>query len=91
MTALAVQAPNAGQMASPPKGKGTGPFTSFAPHLRGVRQTPKVGAADVMKLDGKTATTLNGGNLKFSTKGGVKLNGEVNVTKTDVAACSVVK
>ena len=86
MTALAVQAPNAGQMASPLKG--TGPFTSFAPHLRGVRQTAKVAAADVMKLDGKTATTLNGGNLKVSAKGGVKLNGEVNVTKTDVAACN---
>ena len=83
MTALAVRAPNAGQMASPLKG--TCPFTSFA-HRRGVRQTPKVGAADVMKLDGNTATTLNGGNLKVSAKGGVKLNGEVNVTKTDVAA-----
>ena len=46
----------------------------------------KVTASDVMKLDGKTATTLNGGDLKVSTKDGVKLNGEVNVTKTDVAA-----
>ena len=46
----------------------------------------KVAAADVMKLDGKTATTLNGGDLKVSTTGGVKLNGKVNVTKTDVAA-----
>ena len=46
----------------------------------------KVAASDVMKLDGKTATTLNGGELKVSTKDGVKLNGEVNVTKTDVAA-----
>ena len=46
----------------------------------------KVAAADVMKLDGKTATKLNGGNLKVSTQGGVKLNGSVNVTKTDVAA-----
>jgi uncharacterized surface protein with fasciclin (FAS1) repeats len=46
----------------------------------------KVAAADVMKLDGKTATTLNGGNLKVSTQGGVKLNGNVHVTKTDVAA-----
>jgi uncharacterized surface protein with fasciclin (FAS1) repeats len=46
----------------------------------------KVAAADVMKLDGKTATTLNGADLKVSTTGGVKLNGKVNVTKTDVAA-----
>ncbi len=46
----------------------------------------KVAAADVVKLDGKMAKTLSGGNLKVSTKGGVKLNADVNVTKTDVAA-----
>lgn len=46
----------------------------------------KVAAADVMKLDGKTATTLNGSHLKVSTKDGVKINGAVNVTKTDIAA-----
>ena len=46
----------------------------------------KVVAVDVVKLDGKTAKTLSGGDLKATTKGGVKLNGEVNVTKTDVAA-----
>jgi len=46
----------------------------------------KVAAADVVKLDGKTATTLNGAALKISTTGGVKLNGVVNVTKTDIAA-----
>lgn len=46
----------------------------------------KVAAADVVKLDGKTATTLNGADLKVSTQGGVKLNGDVNVTKTDIAA-----
>ena len=46
----------------------------------------KVAAADVVKLDGKTAKTLSGGDLKVSTHGGVKLNGEVNVTKTDIAA-----
>ena len=46
----------------------------------------KVAAADVVKLDGKTATSLNGADLKVSTKGGVKLNGEVDVTKTDIAA-----
>lgn len=46
----------------------------------------KVTASDVMKLDGKTATTLNGAALKVSTTDGVKLNGKVNVTKTDIAA-----
>ena len=46
----------------------------------------KVAAADVVKLDGKTAKTLSGDDLKVSTHGGVKLNGEVNVTKTDIAA-----
>ena len=46
----------------------------------------KVAAADVVKLDGKTTTTLNGTDLKVSTKDGVKLNGDINVTKTDVAA-----
>lgn len=46
----------------------------------------KVATADVMKLDGKTATTLNGSHLKVSTKDGVKINGAVNVTKTDIAA-----
>ena len=46
----------------------------------------KVAAADVVKLDGKTAKTLNGADLKVSTKGGVKLNGDVNVTATDISA-----
>jgi len=46
----------------------------------------KVAAADVVKLDGKTAKTLNGADLKVSTQGGVKLNGVVHVTKTDIAA-----
>jgi len=32
------------------------------------------------------ATTLNGASLKISTTGGVKLNGDVKVTKTDIAA-----
>jgi uncharacterized surface protein with fasciclin (FAS1) repeats len=44
----------------------------------------KVMAADVMKMDGQTATTVNGAGLKVSTTGGVKLNGEVNVVKTDI-------
>ena len=45
----------------------------------------KVMAADVMTMDGKTAATVNGALLKISTTGGVKLNGEVNVVKTDIA------
>jgi uncharacterized surface protein with fasciclin (FAS1) repeats len=45
----------------------------------------KVMAADVMKMDGKTAATVNGALLKISTTGGVKLNGEVNVVATDIA------
>ena len=44
----------------------------------------KVMAADVLTMDGKTAKTVNGGDLKISTKDGVKLNGNVNVTKTDI-------
>jgi uncharacterized surface protein with fasciclin (FAS1) repeats len=44
----------------------------------------KVMAADVMKLDGQTAATVNGALLKISTEGGVKLNGEVNVSATDI-------
>jgi len=45
----------------------------------------KVMAADVMKLDGKAAKTVNGAELKIGTQGGVKLNGNVHVTKTDIA------
>ena len=44
----------------------------------------KVMAADVMKMDGKAAATVNGATLKVSTTGGVKLNGETNVVKTDI-------
>jgi uncharacterized surface protein with fasciclin (FAS1) repeats len=44
----------------------------------------KVMAADVMTLDGKTAATVNGGLLKISTTGGVKLNATVTVVKTDI-------
>ncbi|MCE2658649.1 MAG: fasciclin domain-containing protein [Rubrivivax sp.] len=46
----------------------------------------KVTAADVAKLDGKTTKTLNGETLKVSTQGGVKLNGQVHVAKTDIVA-----
>ena len=45
----------------------------------------KVMAADVLKMDGQTAATVNGALLKISTTGGVKLNGQVNVVKTDIA------
>ena len=44
----------------------------------------KVLAADVMKMDGKSAKTVNGADLKVSTTGGVKLNGKSNVVKTDI-------
>ncbi len=44
----------------------------------------KVMAADVMKMDGKAAKTVNGAEVKISTTGGVKLNGSVNVVKTDI-------
>jgi uncharacterized surface protein with fasciclin (FAS1) repeats len=41
-------------------------------------------AADVLKMDGKTAKTVNGAELKINVKDGVKLNGNVHVTKTDI-------
>lgn len=44
----------------------------------------KVMAADVLKMDGQPATTVNGETLQISTNGGVKLNGNVHVTKTDI-------
>jgi uncharacterized surface protein with fasciclin (FAS1) repeats len=44
----------------------------------------KVMAADVMKMDGKSAKTVNGAELKIGTQGGVKLNGTIHVTKTDI-------
>ena len=44
----------------------------------------KVMAADVMKMDGQLAKTVNGAVLSISTKGGVKLNGQSNVVKTDI-------
>jgi uncharacterized surface protein with fasciclin (FAS1) repeats len=45
----------------------------------------KVMAADVMKMDGKSAKTVNGAELKISTKDGVKLNGTSTVVTTDIA------
>jgi uncharacterized surface protein with fasciclin (FAS1) repeats len=44
----------------------------------------QVMAADVMKMDGKTAKTVNGADLKITTQSGVNLNGSVHVTKTDI-------
>jgi uncharacterized surface protein with fasciclin (FAS1) repeats len=44
----------------------------------------KVMAATVVTMDGKSAATVNGAEVKISTTGGVKLNGLVNVTKTDI-------
>ena len=59
------------------------------PKLKGILTyhvvSGKVMAADVLKMDGKSAKTVNGADVKISTQGGVKLNGKVNVTKTDIA------
>ena len=44
----------------------------------------KVMAADVMKMDGQSAKTVNGAALSISTKDGVKLNGASSVMKTDI-------
>jgi len=44
----------------------------------------KVMAADVVKLDGKEAKSLEGCAIKISTTGGVKLNGTTNVVTTDI-------
>jgi uncharacterized surface protein with fasciclin (FAS1) repeats len=44
----------------------------------------KVLAADVVKLDGKAVKTVQGGEVKVSTAGGVKLNGTAGVVKTDI-------
>lgn len=58
------------------------------PKLKGILTyhvvSGKVMAADVLKMDGQAAATVNGATLKVSTTGGVKLNGEINVVKTDI-------
>jgi len=61
------------------------------PKLKGILTyhvvSGKVMASAVMKMDGKsakTAKTVNGAELKIGTQGGVKLNGTVHVTKTDI-------
>ncbi|MCY7305945.1 MAG: fasciclin domain-containing protein [Rhodoferax sp.] len=43
----------------------------------------KVMAGDVMNMDGKSAKTVNGAELKFAPQNGATLNGNVNGTKTD--------
>ena len=44
----------------------------------------KVMASDVVSLNGKSATTVNGADVEISTDDGVKLNGSVNVITTDI-------
>ena len=44
----------------------------------------KVLAADVMTMDGKSAKTVNGADIKISIKDGVHLNGTAKVTATDI-------
>jgi uncharacterized surface protein with fasciclin (FAS1) repeats len=44
----------------------------------------KVMSKDVATMDGKTAKTVNGAELKIGTKDGVKLNDASTVTKTDI-------
>lgn len=45
----------------------------------------KVAAADVMKLNGQSVKTLQGGMVKLSTKHGVRVD-NANVTQTDIDA-----
>lgn len=45
----------------------------------------KVLAADVVKLDGKEAKTVQGAGIKVGTAGGVTLNGAAKVVTTDIA------
>ena len=44
----------------------------------------KVMAKDVVGMAGQSAKTVQGGDIKISTAGGVKLNGTSNVTATDI-------
>jgi len=44
----------------------------------------KVLASDVMSMDGKDATSVQGEKIKVSTKKGVMLNGKSTVSKTDI-------
>lgn len=42
-------------------------------------------AAEVMTMDGQSATTVNGAALAISSRDGVKLNGSAAVVTTDIA------
>lgn len=44
----------------------------------------KVLAADVVKMDGQSAATVNGATVAISTIDGVKLNGTATVVTTDI-------
>ena len=44
----------------------------------------KVMAADVLTMNGQSATTVNGASIKISTTSGVQLNNGINVTATDI-------
>jgi uncharacterized surface protein with fasciclin (FAS1) repeats len=44
----------------------------------------KVMAGDVVGLNGKSVTAVNGAEIAITTDGGVKLNGLANVTTTDI-------
>jgi len=59
-----------------------------APKLKGILTyhvvSGKVMSTDVLKMDGQTPVTVNGATLKVTTTGGVKLNGETTVVKTDI-------
>jgi uncharacterized surface protein with fasciclin (FAS1) repeats len=44
----------------------------------------KVMTSDVIGVYGKSTKTVNGAEIAFSTIGGIKLNGSINVTKTDI-------
>ena len=42
-------------------------------------------AADLVKMDGQSAKTVNGASLNISTTGGVELNSSTSVVQTDIA------
>lgn len=84
-----VFAPNDDAFARLPAGAMEGLFKDI-PKLTAVLKyhllAGRVAAADFVRLDGTSAKTLNGADLAISTQKGVRLNGEVNVTRTDVVA-----
>ncbi|MBK8914448.1 MAG: fasciclin domain-containing protein [Phycisphaerales bacterium] len=48
----------------------------------------KVTAADVLKMDGKTAKTLQGGEVRITVKDGKVMVDGANVTKTDIVCAN---